>query len=158
MLAMMMSGMDDDDGDLEIPSMPPPTSLADYGSPAPAPAPALQRSPFSRDDLAEVESVAAAPPAPSFGSAPASTAGRPVFGAPDTYAAVSALEAAAVAPTVDLLSTPAAVDAPPVSSATSILAQQRVVMQAQQADPPPFRPDPYASPGGGESHAAAGAI
>ena len=163
MLAMMMSGMDDDDGDVEVPSMPPPAAFADYGSPTPEPAPVLGRSPFSRDDLLEAES--AAPVLTSFGSAPAPAAGtgRPVFGAPDTYAAVSALEAAAAVPppTIDTpLSTPAALDAPPMSSATGILAQQRVVMQAQQAEPAPFRPDPYAplGGGGGVSHAAAGAI
>jgi hypothetical protein len=148
MLAMMMSNLGDDDGDVEIPSMPPPTVWA--GAPAPAPAPVvapgggLPRSPFSRegDDSLEVQ-VAAPGTAGSPGqlvpvansSASAGGGGpsaAPVFGDPTTYGQPPALTAA-----------------PALTSATDILTQQRGLMQQQQQQQ---------QQSGSGSTAAAGAI
>lgn len=96
MLAMMMGDLGADDGDVDIPSMPPPTGWAPLPEPAPLAAQggSLPPSPFSRDgDSAlpaqTVPSTAPAPAAPTLltflqTTAPA-PAQAPVFGDPTTY-------------------------------------------------------------------------
>ena len=124
MLAMMMGDLGDDDGDVEIPSMPPPTGWDTQPEPEPRAEQTvgLPPSPFSRDDSQPVQATPAAAPAPviptllqSVAQPPAlamAPAQAPVFGDPTTYAQ----QAATVA-------------SPASGSAADILSQQRSLMQ-----------------------------
>lgn len=94
MLAMMMGDLGADDGDVEIPSMPPPTGWAPQPEPAPLAVQGgmLPPSPCSRDgDHAlpvAAPSTAPAPAAPALlqsTATPPAPAQAPVFGDPTTY-------------------------------------------------------------------------